>query len=159
MSAPRYSFGKPTNGKRRHAKIHVLDVKEIRKWAGREGWGLTLTEQARQQQVRYPGLSLRALEGILANETWFDPEYDRLRPHPEWTEIPAALVLLILIRRMSASMGSSARLEVDRVEQAGLAKHREGVLDGAAAQPGVFGQRLGRPDVLVSQGDEYAASA
>ena len=101
MSAPAYSFGSRRQfGQRRAAKIHVLDVGEIRRWAQRDGFGLSLPVQCAAMQVRYPGLSRRAIEDILTNRSWRDPAYDRETPDAEWGQLPTALVLLMMLRRM-----------------------------------------------------------
>lgn len=138
--APRYSFARGLNGRRRFSKIHIDDVREIRKWAVREGWGMTIVDQARVQQLRYPGLSLGALHNILSNATWHDPAYDRDTPHEEWATLPVALVLILLIRQMYTLVSSPGNVEV--LEQPGPSQGGDAVLDGAPVQPRGVSQAL-----------------
>lgn len=155
MSAPRYSFGKPANGRRNAAKIHIDEVREIRRWAVREGWGMTVEAQARVQQLRYPLLSRRALENILDNSTWYDPTYDRHTPDPEWLQLPTAWVLILLIRQMYTLVQSSLHIE-DR-EEPRLSQRGDAVLDGAAIEAGGIGQHLRGGDLGLLQRNEHVA--
>lgn len=154
--APAYSFGKPRGG-RRSGKIHKADVQEIRRWAVREGFGMSCAAQARAMQRRYPGLAFRTLEQILSNTSWHDPTYDRQTPHVEWLTLHPALLLLLLIRQMHAPVNSP--LEVNIVEEPGLAQRTEGVLDGAAIEPAGLGEGLRGAHVLRAQDAEHAACA
>lgn len=130
--APKYSFGKTQNGRVRGGKIHRADVREMRRWAVREGFGMSAAAQARALQLRYPGLSTRTIEQILGNASWYDPTYDREQPHPEWAEIPTALALLLILRQMYTPVRSS--LEVDVLQEPGLPQGAEAVLDGPAVE-------------------------
>jgi hypothetical protein len=154
--APRYSMRRPRR-QRYNNKIHLEDVRAMRRWAGREGYGLTITEQARRQHVRYPGLSLHTLGEILSNKSWYDPSYDRERPDPEWAELPVAAILLQMMHQMNASVHTSLTLEVAGLKQTGLSERREGVLDGAAVEAGVVGEGLGGAGVLAPESSEHAA--
>jgi hypothetical protein len=85
------------NAHRNAGKLHREHVREIRRWAQREGWGLSVPEQARQLQRWYPGVTQRALENVLINESWYDPTYDRERPDPVWWAVTPVLCLLLIL--------------------------------------------------------------
>lgn len=110
--APKYSFQKPQNGRVRTSKIHGDDVREFRRWVVREGYGLTVSEQAREMMRRYPGLGYSTATEIIGNRTWIDPSYDREQPHAEWGEIPTALLLLLMLRQMYSPVHSSLKVDV-----------------------------------------------
>ncbi len=137
-TTPTYSLmSRRRFGIHRHAKLHRLDVVEMRRWARREGYGLSLVDQARVLRERYgPTMSLRAFEDVLSNRAWFDPAFDREQPDPEWAELPVPVALLILMRQ-------SARV-VEVFEQSGLPQRPEGVLDGAPVQAGEICEAAGR---------------
>jgi hypothetical protein len=154
--APRYSMRRPRR-LRYNKKLHIEDVKCIRRWAGREGYGLSIAEQARRQHVRYPGLSLHALGEILSNKSWYDANYDRDRPDSEWAELPVAAILLQMMQQMNASVSSP--IKVDGLQETGLPQRGERVLHGAAVEAGVIGQGLGGAGVLAPQRGEHATGA
>jgi len=57
------------------AKLTLGDVIAIRRWAMREGFGLTRRRQARVLNETYPHVTQKTLLGVLANETWRDQAY------------------------------------------------------------------------------------
>lgn len=76
-AAPAYSFDRRKTGparKARPGKLHWDMVKDIRRWAGRQGVGLTVNEQARVLQLDYP-LTTGSLREILLNLSYHDPNY------------------------------------------------------------------------------------
>jgi hypothetical protein len=154
--APRYSFGKPQNGKPRRGNQHRTDIDEIRLWARRFGYGLPLKDQVVLLQAgRYSGMSCSALEQILMNQTWFDPKFDRMEPDAVYFDLPLALLLLHVIAQVNAlvslSPASVAGIPgVGGLDQLGGAERGEGVLDGAAIEAGVRRERLGGADLLLA---------
>ena len=102
--APAYSFGKVRSRRVQSSKIHAADVKEIRRWVVNEGFGMPARAQARAMRRRYPGLSESALFDIVRNTSWYDPNYDRETPGPEWNQVHPVLLLLLMIRQMYSSV-------------------------------------------------------
>lgn len=154
--ASAYSYNRHrTIRKPRASKLCAQDVTDIRRWASREGYGLSLVEQARALHAKwYPTLSVYTLTDILANRSWHDPAYDRLTPHPDFGVVSPALVLLLLFRRvMSAQVNASkSPLEVHVDDDVRLAQGADRVLDGAPIEPGLLGQALDGADIRPTQG-------
>jgi hypothetical protein len=157
--APRYSFRKPRNTNTSAGKLHRADVNDVRRWATRDGYGMSVAAQARYlQATRFPLLHTMTLEDILQNRSFYDPAYDRETPHPDWGAVPTALLLLLVLRRMYTLVDSPA-VEVGRDDQLLAAQREQRVLDGALVEAGRLGQRAGGADLGLPQGVQDAASA
>lgn len=146
-AAPLYSLARRRTGpgSNRTGKLHIEHVRDIRRWARREGFGVSRAEQARRVQQWYPGISTHALEQVLSNESWRDPAYTPGLPDPEWHLTPVALLVLLMVRQMYAPVGSSLKVEV--FKDAGLAQGAEAVLDGAAVEADGLRQGLRGADL------------
>jgi hypothetical protein len=88
---------------RRRTKLTMEQVRAVREWAGREGYGKTLAEQGRALHAQYPNLKAQSLLDILKNNTWFDPSYTPGEPDREWwgRDSLAHRLPLLLIRMLA----------------------------------------------------------
>ncbi len=64
------------NHRRVGRRFTKYDVENMRQWARREGYGLSLHSQAKFLAAEW-GCSVVTTREILANETWYDATYDR----------------------------------------------------------------------------------
>lgn len=55
-------------------RLTPADVSAIRRWASREGWGLSRTEQSEALSGPYR-VAPTTLADVLSNRSWFDPDY------------------------------------------------------------------------------------
>lgn len=99
-----YSFDRRKSGPARRGgkqKLSWAEVKDIRLWASREGFGLTKAEQIRRLQQSFYGFGLSApsLREILNNDTWHDESYVPGQPHESLGELTMAQLMIQTLRR------------------------------------------------------------
>lgn len=121
-----YSFDRRRTGitrPQRNAKLHRLEVKDIRTWVTSEGAGLPRAVQIEMLQARYPGLAERTLVDVVLNRSWFDPSYDpNAIAEPDSTVVatwllqaPWLLHLILLFKLLHPAKPAAAPAAVTKV--------------------------------------------
>jgi hypothetical protein len=82
------------------AKLTIEEVRAMRRWAAREGFGLTLPQQCNELHSLYPHLKLGSFPEILKNATWFDPSYTPGEPDRDWWGQHAERSLPLMVLRV-----------------------------------------------------------
>lgn len=80
--APAYSLARQKTGTSYARKLALPEVRDMRRWARTDGFGLPIMLQAECLAAQY-FIRRQTARDILANEAWHDPTFDRETPLPD----------------------------------------------------------------------------
>ena len=100
---PAYLLDRRKTGIAKNGRLSWALVREIRRWASRDGYGLSQTAQVARLQASYP-ISVDALRDVLVNGAWYDPMYHPGEPDRDYFNgLPLSQLVLWEMRRWERS--------------------------------------------------------